>query len=132
MRHRKTFDIKSLFKRKRSHKLMELVPVSVRALEPVDVVDAEAVEMTGWQSADGFGSWDTHPATRATERTMPFLDEYHDKYDRGEPLEAVAMDFLADLFLMLEAHNEDPEAIVRSAFMHYEAEANSTPVFEIV
>jgi hypothetical protein len=88
-------------------------------------------KLTSWQAGDGFGSWDEHPAERAKDRVMPLLDEYRDKYDRGEPLETVASDFLADLFLVLESMNEDPEAVMRSAFMHYSAEANSTPVFEI-
>jgi hypothetical protein len=90
---------------------------------------SETRVISGWTAADGFGFTQNHPSTEAADRVKSAIEDYRDKYDRGEPLETVASDFLADLFLWLASEGEDPEQIVTSAELHFHAENDAEPIF---
>lgn len=90
---------------------------------------AKAPVFVGYSASDGIGLWDEHPSFKG-EFVRTSLDVYADKVgDRNEPLETVATDFLADLFHLLTSEGEDPEQIISSALMHFEAENDAEPVF---
>ena len=92
-------------------------------------VSRPAPVQVGWEAVDGFGFWAEPPGPSKAENVRALLDAYGHAYDKGEPMETTASDFLADLFHLISEEGEEPEALVERALMHFEMERDPEPVF---
>lgn len=72
---------------------------------------------------DGFGSPDSQ--AKGATRAAPFVERYRAQHDRGEPVDAVIPDLIADLLHYAARHGEErrPIDVLDRAWADYSGEA---------